>query len=82
MPNESRKDFFKKLAQSIHSKRQLAITQQQAQDTHELIALKNRLRRLKPYGEVCVLDEQCVYHHVQHLLLPNGSVISVPIQKR
>ena len=45
------KDFFKKLAQSIHTQRHAALAQQQARHAaaDELLALKRRLVRLQRY---------------------------------
>ena len=48
------KDFFKKLAQSIHTQRHAALAQQQARDTaaSELLALQARLARLQRYEDL------------------------------
>ena len=48
------KDFFKKLAHTIHTQRQAALAQQQARDTvaEEVLALKWRLVRLQRYEEL------------------------------
>jgi len=48
------KDFFKKLAQSIHTQRQAALAQEQARDAaaSELLALRARLARLQRYEDL------------------------------
>ena len=69
------KDFFKKLAQSIHTQRHAAVAQQQARHAaaDELLALKRRLVRLQryehlePHGE-CILESVGTRHSAARTL--------------
>jgi hypothetical protein len=54
LSEREKKDFFKKLAQSIHTQRQAALAQEQARDAaaSELLALRARLARLQRYEDL------------------------------
>ena len=88
-------DFFKKLAHSICSERQLAVAQKRARDAaaSELLALQARLLRLQKYEHLEPCDDGTIklkrdtarlsgtYLDVEHLVSPSHGTLAVPIQR-